>query len=147
MATRSGEAEDAGVPGSCLCGRVRFRASMPSLFCAHCHCSLCRRSHGAGFVTWFGVSKEALRISDGESELVRFRSSDHGTRAFCGVCGSSLFFETSLHPERVDIVLANMHAPIDREPHLNVFVDHRAPWVKLDESLTCLGGESGFEPH
>jgi hypothetical protein len=119
---------------------------MPSLFCAHCHCSLCRRSHGAGFVTWFGVPRAGLRIIEGESDLVHFRSSEHATRSFCGVCGSSLFFETTLHPDRIDIALANMHAPIDREPQLQVFVDHRAAWVKVDESLPSLGGESGFEP-
>jgi hypothetical protein len=119
---------------------------MPSLFCAHCHCSLCRRSHGAGFVTWFSVPRAQLRVTAGESHLVRFQSSDHGTRSFCGSCGSSLFFETTLHPERVDIVLANMDAPIDREPQFHVFFDHRAEWMRVEDSLPRLGGETGIEP-
>jgi hypothetical protein len=134
------------VPGSCSCGAVRFAARLPSLFCAHCHCSMCRRHHGAAFVTWFGVPRAELRILAGNDRLVRNRSSDHGTRSFCGVCGSSLFFETTRHPERVDIALANMVGPIDREPQLHVYFSDRAPWVSIDDSLPRLGGTSGFEP-
>jgi hypothetical protein len=142
-----GEKDASGVvSGACLCGRVRFEASMPSLFCAHCHCSICRRSHGAGYVTWFAVPRAQLRITEGESELVRYRSSGHGTRSFCGRCGSSLFFESTLGGDRVDIALANMEGPIDREPQLHAFFDCRAEWVTVGDSLPRLGGESGVEP-
>ena len=51
--------------GSCLCGAVRFTASLPSLVCAHCHCSMCRRNHGAGYVTWFAVPRAQLVIESG----------------------------------------------------------------------------------
>jgi hypothetical protein len=107
---------------------------------------MCRRAHGAGIVTWFSVPKTQLRITAGESELVRFQSSDHGTRSFCGICGSSLFFESTLHDARIDIALANMEGPIDREPQLHVFFDHRAEWVTVGDSLPRLGGESGVDP-
>ena len=142
-----GEKDASGaVSGACLCGRVRFEVSMPSLFCAHCHCSICRRSHGAGYVTWFAVPRTQLRITSGESELVRYQSSGHGTRSFCGRCGSSLFFESTLGGDRVDIALANMQGPIDREPQLHAFFDCRADWVTVGDSLPRLGGESGVEP-
>jgi len=47
-------------------------------------------------------------LESGEAELARFRSSDHGTRSFCRRCGSSLFCESTHHPDQIDIVLANM---------------------------------------
>ena len=119
---------------------------MPSLFCAHCHCSMCRRTHGAGFVTWFAVPKTQFRITAGESDLVRFQSSEHGIRSFCGSCGSTLFFEWALHPEKIDIALANMDGPIDREPQLHAYFDCRAHWVTVADSLPRLGGETGVEP-
>ena len=28
------------VPGACLCGAVRFTITLPTLFCAHCHCTM-----------------------------------------------------------------------------------------------------------
>ena len=58
--------EPESVTGSCLCGAVRFSARLPSLFCAHCHCSMCRRSHGAGYVTWFAVPRARLRLDAGD---------------------------------------------------------------------------------
>ena len=69
---------------------------------------MCRRSHGAGYVTWIGIPIERLDIEQGEKELVAFRSSDHGTRRFCGICGSTLFCDSTHHPEYTDIVLANL---------------------------------------
>jgi len=107
---------------------------------------MCRRSHGAAFVTWFSVPRTQLRITTGESDLVRFQSSDHGTRSFCGTCGSSLFFESTLDAERVDIALANMDGPIDREPQLHSYFDCAAEWVIVEDSLPRLGGETGVEP-
>ena len=137
---------DPSVSGACFCGTVRFRARMPSLFCGHCHCSMCRRNHGAGFVTWFAVPHAQFAIEKGEAELVRFPSSDHGTRSFCGRCGSSLFCESSTHPEKIDIVLANMEGPIDRPPQFHCYFDDRADWVFTDDGLPRLGGKTGIEP-
>jgi hypothetical protein len=107
---------------------------------------MCRRIHGAAFVTWFSIPKPQLRITAGEAELVRFQSSDHGTRSFCGSCGSSLFFESTLDPERIDIPLANMDGPIDREPQLHAYFDCRAEWASVGDTLPRLGGETGVEP-
>jgi hypothetical protein len=134
------------VSGSCFCGAVRFSVRLPSLFCGHCHCSMCRRSHGAVYVTWFVVPRGQFVLASGEAELGRFRSSDHGTRSFCTRCGSSLFCESTQHPDVVDIVLANMHAPIDRAPACHIYFDDRADWVAVNDDLPRLGGATGLEP-
>lgn len=137
---------DTVAAGSCLCGAVRFRVRLPSAFCAHCHCSICRRSHGAGFVTWFAVPKEELTFDQGVERLVHFASSEHATRSFCGRCGTSLLCQSAHRPEQVDIVLANMEGPIDRAPEAHVFFDSRAPWVHVADGLPRLGGATGIEP-
>ena len=134
------------VTGGCLCGAVQFRIALPTLFCAHCHCRMCQRSHGAGYVTWFAVPSVQIEIEKGESDLVRHASSDHGTRTFCSHCGSSMFCESTHHPDQVDVVLASMDGRIDREPGLHIFFDHRAPWVRIGDDLPRLGGETGMEP-
>lgn len=134
------------VPGACLCGTVRFHVTPPTLFCAHCHCSMCRRHHGAAFVTWFGIPRERLTLDAGEDALVRHRSSEHGTRSFCGRCGSSLFCESARHPEHVDVVLASLLGPIDRAPAMHIYFDSRAEWADVRDELPRLGGASGVEP-
>ena len=137
---------DEPVPGSCLCGAVRFELRPPTLFCGHCHCTMCQRAHGAGFVTWTAVPRERFAVVAGEDVLVRHASSDHGTRSFCGRCGSSLLCESTHHPDQVDVVLANLEAPIDREPQVHVHFGSRVGWVPVDDGLPRLGGETGMEP-
>ena len=134
------------VPGRCLCGAVRFAIELPVLFCAHCHCSMCRRSHGAGYVTWIGVPYDRFRVHDGGTNLVRYRSSDHGTRTFCGSCGSSLFCESTNHPDWIDIVLANLEGDVERAPEAHFFFDDRAAWVRPGDDLPRFGGKTGLEP-
>ena len=134
------------VQGSCYCGAVRFSVGLPTLFCGHCHCSMCRRMHGAGYVTWLAVPHSRFSVDAGEKDLVRFASSDHGTRSFCARCGSSLLCESTHHPDRIDVVLANLHGPIDREPQLHFYYDHRAEWIAVDDELPRLGGGTGTEP-
>ena len=134
------------VAGACLCGAVRFEIELPTLFCAHCHCSMCRRAHGAGFVTWCGVPRARFHLLAGAAQLVRYGSSEHATRSFCGICGSSLLFESTQRPDDLDTVLANLQAPIDRAPEFHVHYSDHADWVQLADALPRLGGPTGLEP-
>lgn len=137
---------DAPMSGGCFCGAVRFQATAPTRFCGHCHCSMCRRVHGAGYVTWVVVPNAQFTLLAGGDRLVHFRSSDHGTRSFCGACGSTLFCASTHHPDQIDIVLANFDAAIDRPPQAHIFFDDRAGWVHVGDDLPRLGGVSGLEP-
>src|SRR5215471_7336903 len=91
------------VGGGCLCGTVRFTVTLPTLFCGHCHCGMCRRNHGAAYVTWIAMPRSQLAIDRGLDQLTRYESSGHGSRSFCSRCGSSLFCVSALHPDGVDI--------------------------------------------
>jgi hypothetical protein len=138
--------EDRRISGACLCGAVRFEVQLPTLFCAHCHCTMCQRNHGAGYVTWFGVKPEQMKLLQGDDRLVGHRSSEHGTRSFCGACGSSIFCENAEHPDRLDIVLASVEGEIDQAPQAHVFYSDRASWIQVGDALPKLGGKTGMEP-
>ncbi len=132
--------------GSCFCGAIRFEVRPPTAFCAHCHCTMCQRSNAAGYVTWIGVDKAQFQMTAGSDELTTYASSEHGTRSFCRICGSSIFCEISEHPDQIDITLASFLDPIDREPQLHIYFSDRAPWVSVDDKLPRLGGKTGTEP-
>ena len=132
------------VTGSCFCGVVTFEIVLPTLFCGHCHCSMCRRPHGASFVTWTGVPAERFSITSGEQHVQSFQSSDKGTRSFCKICGSQMFCQTE--PEVVDVALAALHGRIDRDPEAHYFYDSRAEWTVVHDDLPKLGGPSGMDP-
>ena len=134
------------VRGACLCGAVGFTVTLPTLFCGHCHCTMCRRNHGAGFVTWIAVPRTQVSVDRGTDRLTRYQSSEHGSRSFCSFCGSSLFCVSSLHPDVIDIPLGNMEGPIDRLPESHVYFDDRAAWTLICDDLPRLGGASGMEP-
>ena len=81
--------------GSCLCGDISFVLTFPSKWVAHCHCSLCRRAHGAAFVTWVGMRADRVVIDDPQSRLHWYASTPGAQRGFCARCGSSLFFRSA----------------------------------------------------
>lgn len=132
--------------GGCLCGAVRFEVDGPTTWCAHCHCSLCRRAHGAAFVTWFGVGDASFRFTAGEDDVVWYASTPAARRGFCRRCGSTMFFRSERWAGETHIALAQMDGAIDREPSAHVFFDSHVDWVVLGDSLTRRGGDSGTEP-
>ena len=67
--------------GACLCGDVEFNVTMPTMFCAHCHCTMCQRAHGAAYVTWFAIPYSQFELIDPNSQLAVFKSSVHGKRS------------------------------------------------------------------
>lgn len=132
------------VDGSCLCGGVEFHIVLPTIFCGHCHCTICQRNHGAAYVTWLGIANDRFAVDEGSELLVRYESSEHGSRSFCGRCGTSLFCVIGEQPDHIDIPLANMHGPIDKAPQLHIFFGDRANWVAIGDDLPRIAG-SGQE--
>jgi hypothetical protein len=120
--------------GRCLCGDIQFSVQLPSKWVAHCHCTLCRRSSGAAFVTWVGLEEAHCQIADPSSRLRWYRSSAGGERGFCSHCGSTLFFRSPRWPGELHVTRANFDGEVDRAPQAHVFWDTRAPWVHLDEA-------------
>jgi hypothetical protein len=120
------------VDGRCLCGDIRFHAQLPSLWVAHCHCTLCRRSAGAAFVTWVGLDEQRCRIDDPQRCLRWYHSSARAERGFCSQCGSSLFFRSPRWPGQLHVTLASFDGPVDRAPQAHVFWDTHVDWVQLD---------------
>lgn len=133
------------VAGSCLCGAVNFQVAMPTMFNAHCHCTLCQRAHGAAYVTWIGVPEQQLHVVSGAELLTNYQSSSHGRRTFCSRCGSQLFCRSDRHAERVDIVVTALHAAVDQAPSMHVYFSDRAAWVDVGDQLPKLGGVTGVE--
>lgn len=132
------------VKGGCFCGAIEFEIEMPTKFCGHCHCSMCRRPHGASYVTWVGISPEQFVIVKGKENIKTFKSSENGTRSFCQVCGSQMFCQT--HTDIIDIAMASLHGEIDREPEAHWYFDSRAEWTSINDDLPKLGGEDGTKP-
>ena len=117
--------------GGCLCGRVRYEAGEPG-GSAVCHCRTCQRAHAAPLVAFFTVRRQDVWIT---GELKRYASSAHGTRLFCGDCGTQLFFEDSRYPDELDIATATLDDPAAVPPTKHIWTMSQVPWVKRDDGL------------
>jgi hypothetical protein len=120
--------------GSCLCGGVRFEVDLPFLRANHCHCSLCRKHSGTFGLTQGRVPREAFRLLAGE-ELIRVYRPPEGTavKAFCSVCGSSLFGGTWPVGPEVSIRLGSLDGDPEIRPQYHSFVDSRAVWDEIPD--------------
>jgi hypothetical protein len=118
--------------GSCQCGAVRFECDLPSKWVAHCHCSMCRRAHGAAFVTWVGMDAARARLADPQQTLRWYASSPGTERGFCSRCGSMLFFRSERWGGELHIVRANFADEVDRAPQVHVFYDAHVDWAATD---------------
>ena len=87
--------------GGCFCGRIRYETAGTPFRETNCHCSICRRTSGAPFVTWFSVLRSEFRFVTGEP--TRFKSTAEATRSFCPHCGTPLTFEHDDFPDEIDV--------------------------------------------
>ena len=121
------------LPGSCLCGGVRFRVTRPFEAVSACHCASCKKiSGGAGTVSG-RVRSDAIVIDAGR-ELVRtFRPAEGHAKTFCSVCGSNLFGSGWPDSPVTSVRLGALDAPVDRGPEAHLYVRSAAPWETLPD--------------
>ena len=120
--------------GSCLCGAVQFEAGLASSM-LHCHCSMCRKHHGAMFATFLVAPREGFRWLAGEVEIVTYRSSERGLRPFCRICGSAL---PAVLPDWSSIVFVpagNIEGDPGARPTLHMFAASTASWYPITDAL------------
>ena len=120
------------ITGSCLCGDSAWEAAGPLELMHHCHCSMCRKSHGTAFSTAVAASSRGFRWRRVE-RVQRYVSSPGIRRAFCSRCGSSVpgdpFGEKVFMPAGC----------LDDDPGVramaHIFVASKAPWHEITDSL------------
>ena len=110
--------------GQCLCGAVTFSADVAAEIQA-CHCTQCQRWTGGGPL--WAVRVKELELS-GKDQIRAYHASDHGERAFCDTCGSTLYWR--LQGRSIAFMPVGL---LDDQSGLSVreeiFVDHRPGWL------------------
>lgn len=76
------------ISGRCLCGAITVSVAEFDGKIGACHCGMCRRWTGGPSLSLPG---KHMKIS-GEEQMRVYDSSQWAERAFCGRCGSSLFY-------------------------------------------------------
>ena len=121
--------------GHCECRRVRFEIDGEINDFSHCHCSQCRRLHGAAFATFAGVARSDFRYLTGESDVTTYTSSDTHQRVFCSICGSNVLVGLKSEPETYYVSMSMIDGDPPRPPAYHIFVGSKAPWHEITDDL------------
>ena len=119
--------------GSCLCGSVRYEVAGSLRLLGNCHCSQCRKSHGAAFATWGILDPDQFRWTSGAEFVRAYESSPGRQRCFCRRCGSPL---VSTHDGVVgEVAAGTLDGDPGVRPREHIFVGSKAPWHEITDAL------------
>jgi hypothetical protein len=112
--------------GGCLCGAVRFTATLTSTNFGACHCPMCRKWTGSAML---GITVPAANITwKGAAHIAWRQSSSWGERAWCAECGSPLWFRATIE----GLPAGNLELPIGTLDDANgltmtseLYIDHK----------------------
>jgi hypothetical protein len=115
------------IAGGCFCGATRYEIDEGDYLSVNCHCTMCRRTSAAPYVSWLVVPVDQYRLTKGAPATLA--SSEHGTREFCSSCGTPLTCVNSEHADIVDITVCSLDDPSAFEPTRSFYTDTRLGWV------------------
>lgn len=121
--------------GQCECGQVRFEVEGEIHDLGHCHCSQCRRLHGAAFATFAAVKRDEFRYTAGEGLVSHYASSDWNDRQFCGNCGSNILVDSSEEPGWLYLSMSAIQGKPDTPRAHHDWVGSKAPWWEITDDL------------
>lgn len=121
--------------GSCLCCAVRYEIHGPISHVTHCHCSMCRKAHGAAFATYGRVERKDFLVTSGAEDISSYQSSPGVNRTFCRRCGSTLQFISEKRPGTLSVALGTLDDDPNVETSTHIFVGSKAPWFQITDDM------------
>lgn len=121
--------------GSCLCGGIGYEISGKLEAALNCHCSMCRKAHGAAFRSRVRVRSADFRLITGEHLLTFFESSPGNHRGFCRVCGSPILSKFDSDTSILGLPMGALDDDPGVRPQMHVYVASKAPWFTITDDL------------
>ena len=117
--------------GGCFCGAIRYTIEPGEHLVANCHCTMCRRTSGAPFVTWIIIPRDHFRYERGNPQTLA--SSAEAVREFCSACGTPLTFKTTRREEHIDITTCSLDDPDSLPPTIAAHEESKLSWLHQTE--------------
>ena len=117
--------------GSCLCGDITWEFDGPPSHLVNCHCSMCRKASGAGFVTYAVTAAASFRFTTGEDKIAHYQSSAGFNRGHCPRCGS---VTPDISGDLAVLPAGSVEGDIDHELDCHMFVANKAPWIEITDT-------------
>ena len=130
---------DFKLTGGCFCGGVRYTVTEPAVDTHHCHCGICRKFHGAIFVTLSVFPRKAFTYDKGTENLGTYKSSEQVHRHFCKTCGCPVTLDLVGNPDLIAVATGTIDhgvwpgSPKDGLRH--AFAPSKVPWYEISDKL------------
>ena len=122
--------------GECFCRAVAYEVADAFEYALNCHCSNCRRATGSAFKPFAGISRDSLRLVQGDHDLLIYGeatgTSPHDVH--CKRCGS-LLWSVVREGAFVHVTMGTLVDPPSTRPKAHIFVGSRAPWHEITDDL------------
>lgn len=115
--------------GHCLCGAVTITVKAMQAEVDVCHCAMCHRWGGNFFAGVKGLEAHVM----GEEAVTAYRSSDWAERAFCGTCGSNLWYRFLPTGNR-SFLAGLFDLPEGFGIEQQIFVDEKPDWYDFAQA-------------
>jgi hypothetical protein len=129
--------------GRCLCEGVAYEITGELGPIFNCHCSKCRRWHGAAFRTRATIKRDLFKWIRGEELLSGYHSSENTVKVFCSVCGSSLISTYDDSPDRIGVPIGGIDQAPNNKVEGHIFVSSKSPWYEIIDNLPQHEGYPG----
>jgi hypothetical protein len=113
---------------------VVWQAEGPLELTTHCHCSRCRKVHGAAYGSYAFAPAAGFRMERGSEHIVHYASSPSFARPFCARCGS-VVPDGAPSEGRVAVPLAGFDGDPGARAVAHIFVASKAPWHEIAGAL------------
>lgn len=126
----------ANLKGECLCGKIHYEYNGATGNLVHCHCSKCRKWHGAAFRSRIVVQRDGYRITQGQEYLGHYQATPKVVKTFCRNCGSSL---ATIYPTRENLLglpIAACVGEFERHQEFHIHTENKASWWEIDGEQT-----------
>ena len=127
------------VSGTCLCGEIEYEVELIPKKVYNCHCSQCRKAHGATFSTQAFAKGSTLKFKKGKEYLSEYKS-EQSIRAFCKKCGTRLMNYALDKNIYLSVALSSIDGVHNIIPVAHANVESKAPWHTPSKDIPSFQG-------
>ncbi|KAK9319518.1 Mss4-like protein [Lipomyces orientalis] len=125
--------------GNCLCGSVAYSSDAQPVATALCHCIDCQKWSGGAFTSNVVVPRDSFKVTAGKPSCydVTGASGKNNRHFFCATCGSSLFTELDVMPDKTVIKAGGLNggeADLGGKVDVEFYTNDRVTYLQSVES-------------
>ena len=128
--------------GGCLCGAIRYTVNAPVTALRACHCTHCQKTSGTGKSVNAVILSKDFALTQGAPKRYADKA-DSGRvlqRFFCGDCGSPIYSQRDISPERMVVRAGSFDDSSAMRITAHIWTKSARPWSYIDPGSEQLPG-------